>query len=116
VGGWASSETGVMGSNYLADGVPVPAGAHWRNGFAHSADGRRYVCPWPAAGIVHYRGKVAARPDGAMCIATAGTNAAVSRWALTARGEVLATESAPELVADGVGQLANGFVCLENVN
>jgi hypothetical protein len=106
-----------MGTNFRADGVPVPAGAFFISGFAHSADGRRYVCPWPASGVVFYAGGVARRSDGAMCIAAPGTPAAyIAGWPLTARGEVLASESAPEVIHGGIGFLQSGAMCMENVD
>lgn len=117
MGGWAVDALGVMGSLFLADGVGVPAGAQFLGGIAHSQAGRRYVCPWPASNKVHYRGQVAVREDGAMCIATAGVAVPGQVWALTARGEVLATDSqAVQRVVDGVGLRDNGFVVLENAD
>lgn len=114
--GWAVDAAGVLGTDFLDDVTPVPAGSFYDGGFARSAAGLRYVAAWPASGLVVYEGKIARRRDGAMCIATAGTAVEPrAGWALTFRGEVLATTAAPELVKDGVGLRQNGFVCMSEV-
>lgn len=116
--GLAYDDDGAMGTIFLGDAEPVPtADARYiERGLARSAAGMRYVCAWPVSGVVFYEGKIARRADGAMCIAAAGTPVEYkSGWALTARGEVLASTSAPELVKDGVGLRQNGFVCMSEI-
>lgn len=113
VGGTAIDVNGVMGTDFLADGVPVPAGAILINGFAHTAAGIRYVCPWPASGLVTHQGGIARRHDGAMCIAVGGaTNGRAGGWALTSRGEVLVSTNAPEVPKAGYGLRQDGSLCV----
>jgi len=113
VGGTAVDDTGVIGTIYLGDGVPVPAGAVYINGFAHSQTGQRYVCPWPASGAVTHHGGIARRPDGAMCVLLAGAIAChVAGWGMTARGEVIVSTGTPDLVLGGIGLKQAGDVCV----
>lgn len=113
MGGTAVDATGVMGTDYLADGVPVPAGAVLINGFAHTPAGLRYVCPWPASGLVTYERGIARRHDGAMCIVTAGTvNGYAGPYALTYRGEVIVSTSAAQLVLAALGLRQDGSLCV----
>lgn len=116
ISGTAVDEDGVMGTDFLAEGVNVPAGALMLGGFAHSAAGLRYVAPWPAAGQVFYENGVARRPDGAMCVIASGTvHSFKSGWAVTDRGEVIASAQAPELVHNGIGQRQDGSVCMSEI-
>lgn len=113
VGGTAIDANGVMGTDFLADGVPVPAGSIAINGFAHSPAGLRYVCPWPASGIVFHLGGIARRADGAMCVAVGGVaNAYAAAWALTFRGEVLVSIGPPEVPRAGYGLRQDGILCI----
>jgi hypothetical protein len=115
--GTAYSDTGVMGSTFLDDSTPVPAGAFICQGFAHDEDGRRYVALWPANNAVSYQAGIARRHDGAMIIATSGT--VVSRiqgLSLTYRGEVIAAVDTPDFVHNGWPVAASGELCLSEVS
>lgn len=116
VGGTAVDAAGVMGVTFLSDATVVPAGAVYLNGFAHDNDGMRYVALWPASNAVVYNRGIAARHDGAMIIGPGGTAAAyLNGWALTSRGEVIGTTSAPQLRKNGIGQLNDASVCMSEV-
>lgn len=111
--GTAYSDTGVMGTNYLSDVTPVPAGAFFVNGFAHDQDGLRYVCPWPSSDISYPHGGIARRSDGAMVIATSGTiTTRLGGIAVTYRGEVLAAVAVPDLIHNGQGLKSDGTLCV----
>lgn len=117
ISGTAFSSDGTMGTIFLADATPVPASSIFLAGFAHASDGRRYVCLWPTIQSVQYLGGVAVRADGAMCVIGAGTiGNRPHGWAMTARGEVIASVSAPELIKDGFGQLQAGHVCMQAIS
>jgi hypothetical protein len=116
VGGTAVDADGVMGVTFLDDSTSVPAGAVFLNGFAHDNDGMRYVALWPASEAVVYNRGYATRHDGAMIIDPSGTPAAyLNGWALTTRGEVIGTTSAPQLIKNGIGQLNSASVCMSEV-
>lgn len=116
-GGTAYSDQGVMGTSFLDDSTPVPAGAYIREGFAHDADGRRYVALWPANNAVTYQAGFARRADGAMVIATSGTIVVrVQGVALTYRGEVLSVADTPDHVHNGWPMLTDGMVCMSEVS
>lgn len=116
-GGLVVSADGVIGSVFLSDVESVPGTATFHAGFAHDADGRIYVSAWPSSGEVVYIWGIARRHDGAMCIATSGdVDAFVNGWALTARGEVLVTTDSAEVFKSGIGQLATGQVCMQEVS
>lgn len=116
IGGLAVDESGRIGTNFLGDVEPVPEGSYFHGGFAHADDGRRYVAEWPGDDLVFYNGGIATRPDGAMVIAASGDPACyINGWALTARGEVLASSSVPEVIKGGIGLRANGLVCMEEI-
>lgn len=113
ISGVAVDDTGIMGTSYLADGSPVPVGAVFVNGFAHTSDGLRYVAPWPTSGIVYYEGGIARRADGAMIIASGGAVASLlAGMGLTYRGEVCVSTSSPDLILAGVGRLNDGSLCV----
>jgi hypothetical protein len=113
IGGTAVDATGIVGTTFLDDATPVPAGAFFINGIAHDANGLRYVCLWPGDDVVFRSGGIAVRPDGAMCVATGGTPEAYARgFALTERGEVIVSTSAPELQAGGFGVRYDGSLCV----
>lgn len=117
VGGTAISDTGVMGTAFLADATPVPAGSFFLNGFMHDADGRRYVAEWPSSDRVTYHGPVARRLDGAMVIDPSGTAThKPSGWAVTYRGEVIAVVDTPDLIHSGYGLLSDGSLCMSEVS
>lgn len=116
-GGTAVSSTGVMGTTFLNDATPVPAGGFYLQGFAHDTNGKRYVALWPASNQVFYRGGIASRSDGAMLIDPSGTkNQSIGGWAMTYRGEVIASTSAPEIVLSGYGLLYAGNLCVSEVS
>lgn len=113
IGGTAVDATGVMQTAFLDDAEAVPAGAILINGFAHTADGLRYVAAWPSNDVVFYVRKIARRADGAMCIAAAGDIAAYSGGlALTDRGEVIVSTAAPQLALAGLGLRQAGNLCV----
>lgn len=103
---------GVMLTVFLAEAEPVPAGAFFLGGFAHNADGHRYVAAWPASDEVYYRSGVAARSDGAMVIIGAGSAVRHNGWSLTQRGEVIVSTDAPEVVLSGFGMRQDGSLCV----
>jgi hypothetical protein len=113
IGGTAVDETGVMQTAFLADGQAVPGTAVFINGFAHTADGLRYVAAWPSNDVVFYVRGIARRADGAMCINAAGAIAAYSGGlALTDRGEVIVSTAAPQLALAGFGLRQAGNLCV----
>lgn len=117
IGGVAFSSSGAMGTIFLSDATPVPAGAFFLGGIAHASDGRRYVALWPGSNVVFYRGTIACRADGAMVIIGSGTIADRPHgWAQTARGEVIASTSAVELIKDAIGQLQAGHVVMQAIS
>ena len=117
VGGVAFSADGTMGTIFLDDVTAVPAASFFLGGIAHHSDGRRYVALWPSDDVVFYRGTIACRPDGAMVIVGSGTIAVRPHgWAQTARGEVLASTSAVEIIKDAIGQLQAGHVVMQAIS
>ncbi len=115
-GGFAVDNTGILGTVYLEDIEPVPAGNGWVNGFAVSSAGMLYVCLVPGGGIPTRHRGIARRSDGAMCIILSGSAAAYSAgWGLTALGEVLATTATPDTIVAGVGVKTNGYVCMSEI-
>lgn len=113
IGGVAVDINGVMGTSYLSDGSPVPAGSVFVNGFAQTNDGLRYVAPWPESGIVYYEGGLARRADGAMIIVADGNaDSFLAGFGLTYRGEVCVSTSAPDLILGGFGRLNDGSLCV----
>jgi hypothetical protein len=117
IGGLAVSADGAIGAIFLDDVTAVPSSAFFLGGIAHSSDGKRYICLWPANDAVHYRGPIACRSDGAMIIVTSGTIAdRPAGIAQTFRGEVLATTSTPDYIKDAIGLLTSGYMCMEEVS
>lgn len=116
LGGTAFSSDGTMGTIYVDDSTAVPATAIICNGFAHHQDGRRYIASWPASGTVFYTWDgIAVRSDGAMIVATAGTIAEDAHGtAVTYRGEVVVSTTAPTFFDDGVGLLQDGTLCVSD--
>lgn len=113
IAGTAVDAVGVMQTTFIDDVTPVPATAVYIQGFAHTPDGSRYVCAWPASGLVYYIGGIARRADGAMCIVTSGTpNGFAGGWTLTNRGEVFVSTSAPQVVLGGFGLRHDGSLCV----
>lgn len=117
IGGTAVDAAGVMGTIFIDEGVPVPAGTVYISGFAHHQDGRRYVCPWPVSNQVFYFEEIARRSDGAMCIVTGGTvQENASGVAQTSRGEIIVSTSQPQLVHEGFGLRMNGALCVSDAS
>jgi len=118
---WAMSGTavtaeGIMAASFLDDETEVPGTAIFVAGFAHTESGQRYVALWPTSGQVVYVRGVACRHDGAMIIDPSGTVAAyINGWGLTARGEVVATTSTPDLIKGGFGLMHEGDLCMSEV-
>ena len=114
--GTAVDEDGVMGTIFLNDATAVPGTAWFVNGLAHHQDGRRYVALWPGSGTPQYIGPVAVRTDGAMLIDPSGTPTQnFAATALTYRGEVVASTSAPQVWPFGFGHRSTGAMCMSEV-
>lgn len=117
VGGTAVDDTGVMGTEFLNDATAVPSTKVMIAGIAHTQAGLRYVALWPASSEVYYNGGRALREDGAMIIATSGTP---RDWyngiAMTFRGEVIVSTSAPQLIHMGLGLRQSGSLCVSEAS
>lgn len=117
IGGTLVADDGTMQTLFLSDVTPVPASAVFVNGFMHAPTGERYVAAWPGSGLVVVNASIASRPDGAMCILSGGTaEVFVKGWGMTARGEVTATASAPQLVLGSIGLQTDGKVSMSAVS
>ena len=109
VAGTAVASDGMMSTIYLADGVAVPGGASFIGGIAHSAEGYRYICPWPSAALVGYSGGRAIREDGAQVVSVSFTaEGAYSGFTLSYRGELLISLSTEGKFKDGLGIRSTG--------
>lgn len=114
-GGTAYSSNGTMQTVFLTDGTPVPAGAVYANGIAHSVGGFRYVALWPGSGVVSYNRGLACRTDGAMCIDPAGVIVArLLGMGVTFRGEVVVSANAPEVITSGLGLQNSGALSVSD--
>jgi hypothetical protein len=114
--GTAVTAEGIMSVSFLDDETEVPGTAVFVAGFAHTESGQRYVALWPASDEIVYVRGIACRPDGAMIIDPSGTIATYRNgWGLTARGEVVATTSTPDLIKAGFGLMHEGDVCMSEV-
>jgi hypothetical protein len=91
--GTAVSAFGTIQVLFLNDVTPVPAGAVFIDGIAHSADGFRFVANWPVSGIVSYVDGRAVRPDGAQIIITDPPVPYLGGYGYTTRGELCVTLS-----------------------
>lgn len=118
VAGFAVSDDGTIGTAYLSDVEPVPGSAHFLGALAFSTAGLLYVASWPGDDDVEYVRGLAVRPDGALVIVDSGTTqASVAGWAVTARGEVLATTATPDVIHQGIGQIGStGAVCMSEIS
>lgn len=113
------SVTGLnsLGTIFLPDATPVPATAVFRAGQAYAQTGERYVANWPASGSVVYQRGLAYRQDGAMTINVGGTIATYVRGiAVTSRGETVADTCTPIYAIAGIPMIANGTVCMTDIN
>lgn len=111
------SSTMSLPTIYLADASAVPVTAVFRSGAAYAQTGERYVASWPSNAKVHYISGVAHRDDGAMCIDPAGVEFLDLRGvSITARGEIIVTLSAPDLVHDALPLTLNGLLCVTDLN
>jgi hypothetical protein len=117
VGGVAVDDAGVMGTEFLDDATAVPSSKVMLAGIAHTQAGLRYVALWPASDEVYYNDGRALRGDGAMIIATSGTP---RDWyngiAMTFRGEMVVSTSAPQLVHMGLGLRQDGSLCVSEAS
>lgn len=104
VAGTLVAGTGILQTIYLADGTPVPGGAVFINGIAHSPDGYRYICPWPSVAGVAYNAGRAIREDGAQIVALSMTVSGYhSGFGLSYRGEQYISLTAEGRYKDGLG-------------
>lgn len=117
IGGTAVSADGVMGTTFLDDSTPVPAGSFFLGGIAHDGTGRRYVAEWPASNEAYIIGGIAIREDGAMLIDPSGTIVThLGGIGLTYRGEIVAAVATPDLVHNGIGLKSDGTLCVSETS
>lgn len=115
VGGGGGTETMVNGTHinkdgqmvtvFLDDATPVPNGAVYINGIAHTGSGDRYVALWPGDGVVFYSAGRAVRPDGAQCIlsSTDPSDVYLAGMRYSARGELRVIVAAATHYVNGFG-------------